>query len=333
MSGSKSMNFDAKGVSFSPLSRSITQCAALIKGGIDPTCLAIADAPVGSDSAFSFLVIGDTDAGEGIVAEESFLAQFSQAVMAHLGENRFLLHTGDVAYPVGNYENYFERFLRPYQQLLTQLPASAFYRHDAITFNRPLLAVPGNHDYADADRSWHATLWRQFLRKMCDRLRVSLDIDLGHYGGSGGEAYAETFLDDLARLFPDQLARYLSVHYSAPTPSVANAKTLSTCLDYRPGLFTRLPNRYYRFRYGGIDFFALDSNTWNMDPATADFDQAQLDWLEKSLINSWNDPDTVGRIVYLHHSPYTTESFHWQQSETLWVRRHLRAVLERVAIS
>ncbi|MHC5832871.1 MAG: metallophosphoesterase, partial [Nostoc sp.] len=25
----------------------------------------------------------------------------------------------------------------------------------------------------------------------------------------------------------------------------------------------RLPNRYYTFRYGGIDFFALDSNTFN----------------------------------------------------------------------
>jgi hypothetical protein len=35
------------------------------------------------------------------------------------------------------------------------------------------------------------------------------------------------------------------------------------CLTYRPGQFTRIPNRYYTFRYGGIDFFALDSNTLN----------------------------------------------------------------------
>ncbi len=34
-------------------------------------------------------------------------------------------------------------------------------------------------------------------------------------------------------------------------------------MRYRPGQFTRLPNRYYTFRYGGIDFFALDSNTFN----------------------------------------------------------------------
>ncbi|HEY9805921.1 MAG TPA: hypothetical protein V6D04_05095, partial [Candidatus Obscuribacterales bacterium] len=32
---------------------------------------------------------------------------------------------------------------------------------------------------------------------------------------------------------------------------------------YEAGQFTRLPNSYYSFRYGGIDFFALDSNTFN----------------------------------------------------------------------
>ena len=104
-------------------------------------------------------------------------------------------------------------------------------------------------------------------------------------------------------------------------------------MSYRPGAFTRLPNRYYRFRYGGVDFFALDSNTWNKDSSAEDFDQPQLDWLEKSLVASWQDSEVIGRIVYLHHSPYTTESFHWQQSQPLWVRRHLRAVLNRVAMT
>ncbi|HIK46905.1 MAG TPA: metallophosphoesterase, partial [Leptolyngbyaceae cyanobacterium M65_K2018_010] len=41
---------------------------------------------------------------------------------------------------------------------------------------------------------------------------------------------------------------------------------LTQGLRYRPGEFTRLPNRYYTFRYGGIDFFALDSSTFN-DPS------------------------------------------------------------------
>jgi hypothetical protein len=34
-------------------------------------------------------------------------------------------------------------------------------------------------------------------------------------------------------------------------------------LTYCPGQFTRLPNRYYSFRVAGVDFFALDSNTFN----------------------------------------------------------------------
>ena len=51
----------------------------------------------------------------------------------------------------------------------------------------------------------------------------------------------------------------------------------------------------------------------------------------RSLVESWRSSKTVGRIIYLHHSPYTTETSRWQQSETLWVRKHLRAVLDRVA--
>ncbi|MGD1900497.1 MAG: metallophosphoesterase family protein [Phormidesmis sp.] len=313
---------------------------------IDQTCLAIADAPVGHDVSFSFLVLGDTDAGEASSRKAAFSSnafswQFAEQVMAHLGENRFLLHVGDVAYPSGSYENYLKYFLSPYRGLLTQLPSSPFYSSDEITFNRPLLPVPGNHDYASTRAS--TKLLPRALRRLCDRLR-SFGIDWGHYGGAGGEAYAQTFLDDLSKLSPAQLDQHLKAHYTASeyvasdyaasdcTPSGISGHQ-KTCLDYRPGLFTRLPNRYYRFRYGGVDFFALDSNTWKTTPTAADFDQAQLDWLEQSLIHSWADPEVVGRVVYLHHSPYTTESFYWQQLETLWVRRHLRNVFERVAVS
>ena len=302
---------------------------------IDTTCLAIEDAPVGSESAFSFMVIGDTDAGLDLSVGDSFSAEFAQQIIPYLEESRFLLHTGDVAYPIGNYQNYFERFLKPYRWLLTRLPESAFYRRGAVTFRRPFMVVPGNHDCMKAGdgRGWFNKLWSAALRGVCDRLR-SLGVDLGYYGGEGGEAYAETFLDDLEQLSPEQLKRHLFKNYSASVPdSYSNhcSKRATACLNYRPGAFTQLPNRYYRFRYGGIDFFALDSNSLNQDSAVEGFDQAQLDWLEDSLITSWKDLSVIGRIVYLHHSPYTTESFHWQQSQTLWVRRHLRSVLSRVA--
>ena len=184
------------------------------KETIDYTRLSIADAPPGGHSDFSFLVLGDTDMGDVSVAEQAFAHSFAAQVMSNLGgTDRFLLHTGDVTYPVGSYENYLKYFLRPFQDLLTQLPESACYRDDPVIFNRPLLTVPGNHDYAGSEIA--SSLLHRILRGVCDRLRLSFGIDWGHYGGQGGEAYAQTFLDDLASLSPLQLAAHLKAHYTA----------------------------------------------------------------------------------------------------------------------
>ncbi len=317
------------------------------QGQIDQSQLSIADAPSGA-VPFSFMVIGDTDAGTPSQSTSNGEndSMFAAGVLAErlrqqMGESRLLLHTGDITYPTGSYQNYWAGFLRPYQWLLAGLPKSANYRSDSVVFNQPLLPVPGNHDYAESKSGF----WQPLLRALCDRLR-SVGIDLGYYGGQGGEAYGQTFLDDLQKLSAKQLTKHLATHYSAVVPDAMTAGRIAAdgiafdgeilshsnrCLNYRPGQFTRLPNRYYSFRYGGVDFFALDSNTWNSAPDATGFDQQQLIWLEQALIKSWQTPNTVGRIIYLHHSPYTTESMRWQQPETLWVRRHLRAVLDRVA--
>jgi 3',5'-cyclic AMP phosphodiesterase CpdA len=316
------------------LSEQVRWGSSKIDHSIDQTRLAIADAP-SNPAAFSFLVVGDTDAGAIVKTSNaktssaktsSFSDVFANELSQALDESCFLLHTGDVTYPVGSYENYLSDFLQPYQALLSHLPTGPC--GGPMVFNRPLLPVPGNHDYAN----WpaNAQTWQSCLRFLCDRLR-QLNIDLGHYGGEGGEAYGQIFLDDLAKLSPQQLTKHLATHYSAT--AAANDLESKHCLNYRPGQFTRLPNRYYRFRYGGVDFFALDSNTWNSSSEAEGFDQAQLDWLARSLISSWQQPSTIGRIIYLHHSPYTTEETRWQQPETLWVRRHLRSVLDKVALS
>lgn len=312
-------------VDFSVLSQQVRwQASEILRAGIDQTRLVIADAPT-EPVSFSFLVMGDTDLGSETVAND-FSDHFSAQLLDQLGESRFLLHTGDVTYPVGSYENYLDGFLQSYRALLKGLPPISAYRAESIIFNRPLLPVPGNHDYSAAGFG----IWQQLLQRVCDRLRQALGVDLGHYGGQGGEAYGKTFLDDLSTLNTEQLFAYLSKNYSAHGMAAALTSHLPYGLSYRPGQFTRLPNRYYTFRYGGIDFFALDSNTWNMAPDEGGFDHEQLAWLENSLVRSIEDSAAIGRIIYLHHSPYTTEVRRWRQPETLWVRKHLRAVLDKV---
>lgn len=326
------------------------QHPTLVKGCIDQTQLAIADAPTEA-MPFSFTVMGDTDAGAVNTSSKtnsasnikstfntnpSFSHAFAQQLIAQSADSRFLLHTGDVTYPMGTYQNYLNGFLDPYQSLLTRGPQRPDYNSRSVVFNQALLPVPGNHDYAD--RRGFTRTRQRFLRTICDRLRQFFNLDFGYYGGEGGEAYGQTFLDTLSNLSPEQLKHHLSNHYSArvqrsQTSAPPTYDNPTYCLNYQPGEFTRLPNRYYQFRYGGVDFFALDSNTWNTDSAHENFDHEQLAWLEKSLIASWQTPGTVGRIIYLHHSPYTTESARWQQPETLWVRRHLRLVLDRVQIA
>ena len=302
----------------------------MIRHGVDQTRLVLEDAPREA-APFSFLVMGDTDAGDtdaGDTAKESslFAEAFAQQLLAHATDSQFLLHTGDVTYPTGSYENYLNGFLQPYRSLVDNFPASPDYRNWEIVFNKPLLPVPGNHDYAIG----RSQLWQKVMRAVCDRLRKTIGLDLGHYGGQGGEAYAHTFLDDLARLDPEQLRNHLAAHYAAHDKVTADSAVAKAGLHYRAGHFTRLPNRYYSFRCGGVDFFALDSNTWKTSSDVPGFDHAQLDWLVRSLVRSWQTPGTAGRIIYMHHSPYTTEVSRWQQSDTLWVRKHLRSVFARV---
>ena len=95
-----------------------------------------------------------------------------------------------------------------------------------------------------------------------------------------------------------------------------------------------MSNRYYTFQYGGIDFFALDSNTFcksnSSSKTSQEIDLEQLNWLEEKLSDSWYNPQVRGRVIYLHHSPYSTEATRYEQPDAIAVRHHLRRVLNRV---
>lgn len=224
----------------------------LVNRNIDRTRLEIDDEKKDSHD-FSFLVIGDT----GVGSEQKYnpQRQVAERMLEHLHSCRFLLHTGDVVYLVGSSEYYLDNFIKPYKEFLVGGDRPKQIAYDRMVFNLPFLPVLGNHDYYDLPliEGFFAGLTLP-LRRL---VKLKLDFDIGWHGSYQGKAYAQAFMDCLNR-FPnkDSLTRHLDEHYTALTDT-------GYCLRYQPKQFTRLPNRYYTFRYGNIDFFALDSNTFN----------------------------------------------------------------------
>ena len=221
---------------------------------IDQTCLALENAS--DHPEFSFLVIGDS--GSGPHRGYNPQRQIVEAMLPHRQDCQFVLHTGDVIYLVGSSEYYPKNFIRPYREFLVGGDQPHQIAYDQMVFNLPFLPVPGNHDYYDLPLLYGVLAQVAFpIRKL---LRSRLDFDVAWHGSYQGDAYARAFLDYLKRFkTPRELEQHLDRHYTAMTET-------GRCLHYQPGVFTRLPNRYYSFRMGGIDFFALDSNTFNAPP-------------------------------------------------------------------
>ena len=354
---------------------------------IDQTRLVIEDG--NSDNPeFSFLVIGDSGCGSHLKHHPQ--RKIAEMLLQHREQCRFILHTGDVVYQVGSSEYYHDNFIAPYREFLVGGENPKKLEYDRLTFKFPFFLVPGNHDYYDlpliygilAQATW---LPRRFLRGR-------IDLDVGWHGSYERDAYARAFLDYLLEIKnPVNLKKHLDTHYTAK-------HTGDRCLHYQPEKFTRLPNRYYTFRYGGIDFFALDSNTFNQplsipnteegktrraqllarqselaareqqiqnamdkldrnNPEYAEqlddyyakiehieesqrdiekqlnqhqetTDLEQLAWLKTSLISSWRNENVRGRIIFLHHPPYVTETTKWNQGQTLAIRHRLRQVFD-----
>jgi 3',5'-cyclic AMP phosphodiesterase CpdA len=353
---------------------------------IDQTRLVLDDGQP-DQPEFSFLVIGDS--GSGPHRDHHPQRQITEQMLPHLNTCRFVLHTGDVVYLVGSKEYYYKNFIRPYRELLVGGESPRVIAYDRMVFNRPFLPVLGNHDYYDLPLL--IGLLAGTTSPIRQLLNSRLDLDIGWRGSHQGRVYAKAFLDYLKAFKTDAaLGHHLDAHYTASTET-------GHCLRYQPGQFTRLPNRYYRFRSGGIDFFALDSNTLNapfpvtgnrraqlealrrdleqqkqqimaattklspelladaeqlddlrtkltqLDEVSVDIDkqlkadpapmvdEEQLAWLQQGLIESWNCASVRGRVIYLHHPPYVTESTKWHQAQTLAIRIRLRKVFAEVA--
>ncbi len=241
--------------------------------GIDQTSLVLEDQRQDQPD-FSFLVVGDSGAGPHLDCHPQ--RAIAEQMLVQGRGCRFILHTGDVIYLVGSSEYYSENFIQPYREFIVGGERPHQITYDQMVFKLPFLPVPGNHDYYDLPLLYG--LLSQLTLPLRRLLRFQLDFDVGRHGSVQGKAYAFAFLDCLCRFQNDkELIRHLERHYTGKTST-------GRCLQYYPGEFTRLPNRYYSFQSGGIDFFALDSNTWNAPaplPETATGDRARQALLQR----------------------------------------------------
>jgi len=310
---------------------------AIRERGIDQTTMVLDDGQ-SEDAEFSFMVIGDTGTQSQAQHPQRRVAEL---ILAHRDGCRFVLHTGDVIYSVGSREYYPTNFIQPYREFLVDGEHCKNIPYDRMVFKLPILPVLGNHDYYEVP-----LLYRLFTGStLAIRRRFNYkDFEIGWHGSNTGDAFARAFMDYLAVIPPQDLAAYLDSNYVSKSDQ-------GRCLSYQPNKFTRLPNRYYTFRYGGIDFFALDSNTFHRSSSrcyltalakineidqtaleqTCHIDFEQMHWLRDRLIASWMDTKVRGRIIFFHHPPYVTEATKCHLSETLAVRHHLRWVFEAVA--
>ena len=225
---------------------------SIVDRGIDQTKMVLETQSTDSPE-FSFLVVGDS--GTGNHRGYNPQRQIAEQMLSERETCRFVLHTGDVVYLVGSSEYYLQNFIRPYREFIVGGEHPSRIAYDRMVFNFPFLPVPGNHDYYDLPIVYGILSATALpLRRL---LGSKLDLDVGWHGSDRGNAYAKAFLDYLqAHKMPGELDRHLDTHYTAHSST-------GRCIRYQPGRFTRLPNRYYTFRSGGIDFFALDSNTFN----------------------------------------------------------------------
>ncbi len=80
-------------------------------------------------------------------------------------------------------------------------------------------------------------------------------------------------------------------------------------VSYKP--FDMNGKRYYSFRKGNAEFFALDSNS---------MDQEQISWLDKAL----HDSDAKWKICFFHHPLYSDARFH---GSDMLLRERLEPIL------
>jgi 3',5'-cyclic AMP phosphodiesterase CpdA/uncharacterized membrane protein HdeD (DUF308 family) len=110
--------------------------------------------PPGVAGDFAFLVVGDP--GEGDASQHVLRDQILRAGAGP--DVRFMVIASDVIYPTGSMINYEANFWLPFKG-----------------FDRPVYAIPGNHDWYDALEGFVATFFVADAARVAMRARVEAD--------------------------------------------------------------------------------------------------------------------------------------------------------------
>ncbi|MGH7357577.1 MAG: metallophosphoesterase [Candidatus Rokuibacteriota bacterium] len=110
--------------------------------------------PPGLAGDWSFLVVGDP--GEGDASQRALGSQILR--VGGGADVRFMVISSDVVYPTGAMRNYETNFWLPFQG-----------------FERPVYAIPGNHDWYDALEAFAATFFGADAARATMRARVETD--------------------------------------------------------------------------------------------------------------------------------------------------------------
>jgi 3',5'-cyclic AMP phosphodiesterase CpdA/uncharacterized membrane protein HdeD (DUF308 family) len=121
--------------------------------GADPAG-ALRVVPPGLDGDFAFLVIGDP--GEGDASQHVLRDQIIRAGAD--ADVRFMVISSDVIYPTGSMKNYEANFWLPFKG-----------------FDKPVYAIPGNHDWYDALEGFVATFYLPDAAPVAMRARIEAD--------------------------------------------------------------------------------------------------------------------------------------------------------------
>ncbi len=172
---------------------------------------------------FSFIVIGDT--GEGDASQQVLHDQL--LAVAARDEVRFVVISSDVVYPNGSMNDYEAKFWLPFKGV-----------------DKPVYAIPGNHDWYDALEAFLATFLEPDAARQSMRARAEADLRL--------TSTTETRIDALI-----SQAQQLRGEYAVPTG------------------FQRAP--FFEVQSDRFALVAIDTGIVKR------IDDAQMAWLESAL--------------------------------------------------